>query len=70
MQAPNTVGALLELLHGANWMRTAIPDVDQLIDPLHDLLDSEYARHKSRKTILVTNRPISAWGGGFERSCQ
>lgn len=25
MQEPNTIGALMELVHGENWIRTAIP---------------------------------------------
>lgn len=40
MQAPKTVGSLMELVHGANWMRTAIPDFSRLISPLNDLLES------------------------------
>lgn len=26
MSVPTTIGALMELVHGANWMRTAIPN--------------------------------------------
>ncbi len=33
MEAPTTVGALMELVHGSNWMRTAIPRFSELIEP-------------------------------------
>ncbi len=46
MEPPTTVGALMELVHGANWMRTAIPRFAELIDPLHNLLESQYSMHK------------------------
>ena len=62
MSAPTTVGALMELVHGANWMRTAIPNFSQLIAPLHDLLETNYSNHRTRKKTRLTNRPISAWG--------
>lgn len=62
MTAPTTVGALMELVHGANWMRTAIPNFSQLISPLHDLLELNYAKHNTRKKTRLVNRPISAWG--------
>lgn len=61
MQAPTTVGALMELVHGANWMRTAIPEFSRLIAPLHDLLESNYSLNKTRKKTRLANRPISAW---------
>ncbi len=38
MKPPTTVGALMELVHGANWMRTAIPSFLELIELLHSLL--------------------------------
>ncbi len=49
MEAPATVGALMELVHGANWMRTAIPRFSELIEPLHNLLEAQYSLHNSRK---------------------
>ena len=42
MQAPTTVGGLIELVHGANWMGTDIPDFSKLISTLHSLLESNY----------------------------
>ncbi len=48
MEPPTTVGALMELGHGANWMRTAIPRFSELIEPLHNLLESQYSMHKTR----------------------
>lgn len=62
MQPPTAVGELMQLVHGANWMRTAIPDFARLITPLHDLLESEYTKHGTRKKSRLANRPISAWG--------
>lgn len=62
VQSPITVGELMELVHGANWMRTAIPDFSQLILPLHDLLEANYIKHNTRKTTRLINRPILAWG--------
>ena len=62
MEAPRTVGALMELVHGANWMRTAISRFSELIKPLHDLLESQYILLKSRKKSRICNRPLSAWG--------
>ncbi len=52
----------MELVHGANWMRTAIPRFSELIEPLHNLLEAQYSRHNSRKKSRVCNRPLSAWG--------
>lgn len=62
MQAPTTVSALMELVHGANWMRTAIPNFSVLIAPLHDLLEANYTLRKTRKKSRLANRPLSAWG--------
>ncbi len=62
MEAPTTVGALMELVHGANCMRTAIPRFSELIEPLHNLLEAQYSIHNSRKKSRVCNRPLSAWG--------
>ncbi len=62
MEAPTTVGALMELGYGAKWMRTAIPRFSELIEPLHNLLEAQYSLHNSRKKSRVCNRPLSAWG--------
>ncbi len=51
MEAPTTVGALMELVHGANWMRPAIPLFSELIDPLHSLLEAQYALHNSPQEV-------------------
>lgn len=64
--SPTTVGALMELVHRDNWMRTAIPKFSQLITPLHNLLDSNYSLHKSCEKTHLINRPISAWGDKHE----
>lgn len=61
MSAPTTIGALMELVHGANWMRSAIPLFSKLIAPLHDLLEKNYTLHRTRKKNRLMNRPISAW---------
>lgn len=62
MPKPVTVGALMELVHGANWMRSAIPRFAELIEPLQKLLEEHYKLHKSRKKSRVYNRPLSSWG--------
>ncbi len=62
MEAPTTVGALMELVHGANWMETALPRFSELAEPLHDLLEAHYSLHNPRKKPRVCNRPLSAWG--------
>ena len=61
MAAPTTVGALMELVHGANWMRTAIPTFNNLIQPLQDLLEGMYKKFGTRKKSRIANRPISEW---------
>lgn len=66
MSAPTPVGALLELVHGNNLMRTATPIFSQLIAPLHELLESKYSNHGTRKKTRLTHRPISAWGDEHE----
>lgn len=62
MSAPTTVGALMELVHGANWMKTAIPNFSVLIFPLHDLLGTNCTSHKTGKKTRLIIRPITAWG--------
>lgn len=42
MSAPSTMGAIMELVHGANWMRMAIPNILLLISPLPDLLETNH----------------------------
>ena len=42
-------------------MRTAIPKLSQLVKLLHDLLEFQYTKHKTRKKSRVANRPISEW---------
>ncbi len=61
MSVPTTIGALMELVHSANWMRTAFPNFSQLIAPPHSLLEANYTKHGTRKKIRFINRPISAW---------
>lgn len=68
MQTPKTVGALMELVHGANWMRTALPGFSKLISPLQVLLESNYVLNKTRKKIRLANRPISAWGDEHQQA--
>ncbi len=70
MTAPTTVGGLMELVYGANWMRTAIPKFSQLIAPLQSLLESNYAKHNTRKKVRLINRPISAWGDEHQDAFQ
>ena len=62
MSMPTTIGALMELVHGANWMRTAIPNFSQLILPLHELHEANYTKHGTRKKNRIPNSSISAWG--------
>ena len=61
MSTPRTIGALIELVHGSNWMRSAIPKFAELIAPLHELLEKNYSKEKTRKKTRIANRPISAW---------
>lgn len=62
MTALTTIGALMELVHGTNWMRTAIPNISQPISSAHDLLKAFYTKHGTQKSFRLVNRPISAWG--------
>lgn len=39
IQTPISVSALMELVHGTNWMRSAIPEFSRLIGPLRTLLE-------------------------------
>lgn len=41
MTAPTTLGALMELVRVANRMRPSVPNLHQLIAPLHDLLEEK-----------------------------
>ncbi len=59
-EPPTTVGALMELFHGANWMRTAIPRFSELIEPLQILLESQYSKRKSCLKSKIRGRPLSA----------
>ena len=61
MDEPKTVGALMELVHSANWMRTAIPRYSELIEPQHNLLEAQYSKYNPRKKSGIANRPLSAW---------
>ena len=61
MSTPTTIGSLIELVHGSNWMRTAIPKFAKLIAPLHELLETNYKKENTRKKTRLANRPISAW---------
>lgn len=63
MPAPKTVGSLMELVHGANWMRTAIPNFSELISPLQELLEEQYKLYNMRKKSKIYKRSISARGG-------
>lgn len=48
MSSRTTVGALMNLIHDANWMWTAIPNFAQLISLLHNLLEDNYTAFKNR----------------------
>ncbi len=56
MEAPTTVGALMELVYGA------IPRFSELIEPLRNLHEAQYSLCNSRRKSRVCNRPLSAWG--------
>ncbi len=58
IEARATVGALMELEQGANWMRTAIPGFWELIEPLPNLLESQYSIHKTRVKSKIRGRNI------------
>ncbi len=66
MKSPTTLGALMELVHGANWMRTAIPRFSDLIEPLHNLLESQYSMDKTGVKSKIRGRPLSEWGDGHK----
>ncbi len=55
MKTPTPVGALIELLHGANWMRTAIRRFAERIEPLRNSM------HKTSVKSKIRCRPLSAW---------
>lgn len=59
IQAPTNVGALMELVYGSTWMRTAIPSISKLISLLQKLLESKYTINKTRKKNKLLNLPIS-----------
>ncbi len=63
MEPPTTVGALMELFHGANWMRTAIPSFSELIEPLHNILESQYSVQKDPHKIENSRMPSLGMGG-------
>ena len=54
MPPPTTARALMELVHGANWMRTAILEIFKLVNPLLELLEKNYTLQKSRKKSRLT----------------
>ena len=58
----------MELVHGANWMRTSIPCFAELIEPLYNLLEEQYRLQNSRKKTKIFNRPLSAWGDDADAS--
>ncbi len=62
MEDPTTVGALMELVHSANRMRTAMPRSSELMEPLNNLLEAKYSLRNSRKMSRVCHRPLSALG--------
>lgn len=51
----------MELDHGANWMRSAIPNFSKLIQPLHELLEYLYSGNKTRKKSRIASKPIKNW---------
>ncbi len=51
----------MELVHGATWMRTAIARFAELIQPLQNLLESQYSMHKTGVKSKIRGRPFSAW---------
>ena len=48
----------MELVHGANWMRTAILNFSKLLSPLHNLLESNYTLLQTRKRPRLVNGPL------------
>ncbi len=62
MEPPTTVCALMEHFHVAKWMRTAIPRFSELIEPLENLLESQYYMQKTRLKSKISGSPLSAWG--------
>lgn len=57
-----TVGSLMQLVHGANWLRTGIPRFVELINPLRSLLEDQYSTYKTQKKSKIFNRPLTSWG--------
>ncbi len=61
MEALTNVGVVMELVHGANWMRTAIPRFSELVEPLHSHFEAQCLLHSSSKKSRVCNRPLPAY---------
>ncbi len=62
MEPPPTVGALMELVHGAIWMRTAIRRFSEQTEPLDNLLESQYSNATDPPEIENSLSPSPGMG--------
>lgn len=63
-------GALMEIVQGASWMMTAIPNFSNLTAPLRDLLMENYIMHGTRKQNRLINILIYTCGNEYKDAFQ
>lgn len=62
LQTPITFGDLSQLVHGANWILTAVPGFSDATYPLYKHHESYYIQISWKNHITVSRRPLLSWG--------
>ena len=62
MGIPHTAGQLQQAVCAMNWMRGHIPQYNQSVAPLLELLEQIYKKLGSRKKRTIANKPLASYG--------
>ena len=65
MRRPQTADELIQLLHALNWLRTSLPRLAEVVEPLQMLLEEHVGGIQRRTKRVGSNRAIAqeAWNG-------
>ena len=66
IRRPETAAELMQFLHAMNWLRTSLPRMAEIVDPLRSFLDELMAGAPRRTKRVAKNRaiPPQSWTEG------
>ena len=67
MRRPETAGELMQFLWAVNWLRTSLPRLAEVVEPLRVLLKEHMGKIQRRTKRVASNRAIAEEAWTLER---